>query len=73
MFGENVKFYRKKKNLSQTKLAELVGVHASMIGLIESCGKVPNVLLGAKIAKTLGVTLDKLINGEEVKDLEPKD
>lgn len=70
MFGENVKLYRKKKSLSQTELAELVGVHASMIGLIESCGKVPNVILGDKIAKTLGVTLDTLVN-EEVGKNEP--
>lgn len=68
MFRENVKLYRKKKELSQTELAELVGVHASMIGLIESCGKVPNVILGAKIAKILGVTIDTLVYGEGEKE-----
>lgn len=72
MFGENVKRYREKAKLSQAKLAELCGVNASMIGQIESCGKVPNVILGDKIAKKLDVTIDILVN-EEVKDLEPKE
>lgn len=70
MFGENVKRYREKAKLPQAKLAELCGVNASMIGQIESCGKVPNVILGAKIAKTLGVTIDTLVN-EEVGKIEP--
>ena len=64
MFGENVKRHREKAQLSQKKLAELCGVNASMIGQIESCGKVPHVILGAKIAKNLVVTIDELVNGE---------
>lgn len=64
MFGENVKKHREKQKITQAKLAELCGVNASMIGQIESCGKVPNVILGAKIAKNLNVTIDALVNGE---------
>lgn len=64
MFGENVKKHREEQKITQAKLAELCGVNASMIGQIESCGKVPNVILGAKIARNLGVTIDELVNGE---------
>lgn len=38
-FGLNVVYYRKKKRLSQSELAELVDIHRTYISAIE-CGKV---------------------------------
>lgn len=35
-FGDNVKKYRKKKKLTQAKLAEIVGVTPNSIGYIET-------------------------------------
>ena len=54
-FGKKVAYYRKKKKLSQEKLAELANLHRTYIGQIESGRR--NVALKniAKIAKALGV------------------
>jgi transcriptional regulator with XRE-family HTH domain len=59
-FGKKVLYYRKKKNLSQEKLAELAGLHRTYIGQIES-GK-RNIALKniEKIAKALGVAVKDL-------------
>lgn len=71
MFGDNVKKYREIKKISQAELGKLCGVNASMIGQVETCGKVPNIYLGCKIAKVLGVTIDQLVNeGGETVELE---
>lgn len=55
-FGQKVIHFRRKKGLSQEKLAELANIHRTYIGQIES-GK-RNVALKniAKLAKALGVS-----------------
>ena len=60
-FGRNVRLYRKKKKLSQEKLAELANLHRTYIGQVES-GK-RNVALKniAKLAKALGVSIKDLV------------
>jgi len=53
-FGERVKEERRKKGLSQERLAEIAGVHRTYIGMIERGEK--NITLEniEKIAKALG-------------------
>lgn len=67
MLGDNVKHYREMKKLSQAQLADMCGINPSMIGQIEACGKTPNIVLGAKIASILGVTVEQLITDERGK------
>lgn len=51
----NIKFYRKERNVSQEKLAELCDCGTSTIGCIE-CGKtLPSFDMIVKIATALGV------------------
>lgn len=57
-FGLNMSYYRKKKRLTQMKLAELVGVDRSHISAIE----VGNV----------GVSFDVIFKLCEVLEVEPK-
>lgn len=59
-FGKNVAKIRKKKKLSQEKLAEKANIHRTYIGQIEQ-GK-RNIALKnvAKIAKALGVSVKDL-------------
>ncbi|UCD54833.1 MAG: helix-turn-helix transcriptional regulator [Candidatus Omnitrophota bacterium] len=59
--GKNVRHYRRKKKLSQEKLAELANLHRTYIGQIET-GK-RNVALKnvAKLAKALGVSVKDLV------------
>ena len=64
-FGLNVVYYRKKKRLSQTQLAELVDIHRTYVSAIE-LGKVSvsfDVLF--KLAQVLEVTPSKLFENRE--------
>lgn len=59
-FGLNVVYYRKKKRLSQTQLAELVDIHRTYVSAIE-LGKVSvsfDILF--KLAQALDVSPAKL-------------
>lgn len=58
-FGLNVNYYRKKKRLSQTQLAELVDIHRTYVSAIE-LGKVGvsfDILF--KLAEALDTTPNK--------------
>ena len=64
-FGLNVVYYRKKKRLSQTQLAELVDIHRTYVSSIE-LGKVSvsfDVLF--KLAEVLEVPPSKLFDFRE--------
>lgn len=61
-FGLNVVYYRKKKRLSQTQLAELVDIHRTYVSSIE-LGKVSvsfDILF--KLAEVLEVSPSKLFD-----------
>ena len=64
-FGLNVVYYRKKKRLSQTQLAELVDIHRTYVSSIE-LGKVSvsfDILF--KLAESLEVPPHKLFEFRE--------
>ena len=64
-FGLNVVYYRKKKRLSQSQLAELVDIHRTYVSSIE-LGKVSvsfDVLF--KLAEVLDTTPNKLFEFRE--------
>ncbi len=64
-FGLNVVYYRKKKRLSQTQLAELADIHRTYVSAIE-LGKVSvsfDVLF--KLAEVLDTTPSKLFEVRE--------
>ena len=60
LFGQNVQKYRKERNLSQEKLAELAGVHRTYIGMIERAEKNITLCNIDKIAKALQVEIKDL-------------
>ena len=62
-FGKRVSELRKKKGVTQEQLANLVELHRTYIGFIEQGKRNPSIGNVNKIAKTLGVTLDKLFRG----------
>ncbi|MDR3174132.1 MAG: helix-turn-helix domain-containing protein [Treponema sp.] len=55
VFTFNIKKYRKKKRLSQMKLAELLDTSTSYIGEIEINSRVPSMDMVERIAKALNV------------------
>lgn len=64
-FGLNVVYYRKKKRLSQTQLAELVDIHRTYVSSIE-LGKVSvsfDILF--KLAEVLDIAPSKLFEFRE--------
>ena len=62
MICENIQILRKKRNLTQEALAELVGVTRQTIAKWESGESVPDLSLAGKLASVLDVALDDLVN-----------
>lgn len=67
-FGEKLKELRKQKNLSQGKLAKLLGVHPTHISRYERGIIHPTSRLLQKLAEVLDVSADSLLEGPQ-KDL----
>jgi transcriptional regulator with XRE-family HTH domain len=63
--GNRILKLRKEKNLSQTDLANKVGVSYAQIGRYETKGSQPPAEIIKKIADTLETTTDYLINGDK--------
>jgi transcriptional regulator with XRE-family HTH domain len=76
VFAFNMKKYRKKKRLSQMKLAELLDTSTSYIGEIEINSRVPSMDMVERIAKALNVEPFRLFVDDTARnsgDLPPAD
>jgi transcriptional regulator with XRE-family HTH domain len=62
-FPERMRQLRRQKNMSQLELATAVGVHFTQIGRYERGESQPSAEVFARIATTLGVSTDYLIEG----------
>lgn len=60
-FGKRVAEARKRRGLSQEKLAELADVHRTYIGMIERGEKNVTLLTIYRVASALGVTAKDLV------------
>ncbi len=61
MIATNIKKFRKKKGLSQDKLAKLADVtHTTLVKLESGANNNPTIKTLKKIANALGVSLDEL-------------
>ena len=64
MIGKNIRKIRQQKKLSQEKLARLTDISLNTLTKIESgFTKRPSIQTIHKIAKTLGISLDELVEG----------
>lgn len=62
MISENIRKYRKKKGLSQDKLAKLADVtHTTLVKLESGVNDNPTVRTLRKIADALEISLDELV------------
>ena len=59
-----IKKYRRRKKLSQTELAQLVGVRRQAIYDMESCRYLPNTAVALKLAQVLGCSIEMLFMEE---------
>lgn len=64
MLAQNIKKYRKKKGLSQDKLAKLADVtHTTLVKIESGANDNPTIKTLVKIAKVLNVKIDDLVRG----------
>ena len=61
--GRNMKRFRKEKGWSQEELAFESGLHRTYISGIERGARNPTIVILARLAETLHVTVDQLVKG----------
>lgn len=66
--GKRIQQIRKMKMLSQSDLAEMVGMSSSYISHIETAIKKASLESIVHISNALGVTVDQLLNGNQTND-----
>ena len=67
--GKRISEFRRAKKLSQFQLSELAEVTDSYISHIETGRKKPSLESLVRIASALGITLDRILLGNQVADL----
>lgn len=65
MIGENIKLLRKKNNLSQKELGEMLNVSQQAVGKWETGKSEPDNSIIVKLAKIFNVQTDFILNGIE--------
>lgn len=61
LFSENLKYYRKKKGLSQKQLAGLIHINLDAIGAMERGERAAHIDEVVDIASILNASLDDLV------------
>lgn len=59
--GENIRQYRRQKNLTQTQLANMVGVSVQAVSKWETGSGMPDISQIVPLAQVLGITTDELL------------
>jgi transcriptional regulator with XRE-family HTH domain len=67
--GARVKEFRRRRGLTLEDLAERAGVSRAMISKVERGEKNPTLVVAAKVAEGLGVTLSELLGVEERREV----
>lgn len=62
--GEKIKYFRNRTGITQSKLAELSGIHPVSIRKYETNRMIPGVEVLNRIAKALNVSLDAFVSFE---------
>jgi len=69
MLSDNIKRFRKKRGISQDKLAKLADVtHTTLVKLESGANNNPTVKTLKKIADALGISLDELAGRKSFQD-----
>jgi len=66
ILGRNIKQERIHQNMTQEQLSEKVGISAVFLSQIENNRKVPSLETVYKIASCLGITMEKVFQGDYV-------
>lgn len=63
-FGPNLKFIREKRNISQTKMAEIVNVNQTTIARWEDENRIPTIEKAIEVSEALKIPLKDLIGSD---------
>ena len=63
--GKRISEYRKKKNLKQDELAEMLGVSPQAVSKWENDISCPDISLLPELSRILGVSIDELVAGKK--------
>ena len=66
IIATNIKIARVIKNLTQAKLAELIGVHEKYIGIIEAGKQNLTIKTLNRISNALGIDVSKLLEKHQL-------
>lgn len=61
-FARKIIAHRQEKNITQQKLAELVGIHVNTLSNIERDAAMPSLLVAMKISFVLDISIDDVMN-----------
>ena len=64
--GNTVKHLREKRNMTQSELAERIGVSSKTISKWETAKGLPDISLLQPLAQALGISVIELMNGEHI-------
>lgn len=64
--GSTIKTLREKRNMTQTELAEKIGVSSKTVSKWETAKGLPDISLLQPLAQALGISLIELMNGEPI-------
>lgn len=67
--GKNIKYVRKSLNMTQERLSEMVDISTVFISQIENGARKPSLETVYKISIALNVSIDELINNQEITEL----
>lgn len=61
--GVTIKLLREKKGITQTQLADIIGISSKAVSKWETAKGLPDITLIEPLAKALGVSVMELISG----------
>ena len=65
MLGEKIKLYRENKNMTQSEIADILGVKAATISKYEAGTLELNIESLKKLAQLFGVSIDELLKEDD--------
>ncbi|MBQ7962858.1 MAG: helix-turn-helix domain-containing protein [Clostridia bacterium] len=64
--GQTIRTLREKKGITQTQLADMLGVSSKAVSKWETAKGLPDITLIEPLAKTLGVSVMELMSGDTI-------